>query len=282
VADFDIQRFVKLSGPVAIDDLDWQEAGRAGVTDTEARILRYMADTETHTILYLRDLLAGHSAHDPEVTAFLSVWVYEELWHGRAIDMLLSAAGRPVPQDTFTQVSKNVSWREPIEALGSHLAANATPRFAAVHMAWGAINELTAAAAYKVLERRTHNKPLALLLNRLMKQERKHFSFYYHQAQKRLADDRWAQRLCTWVLKAAWTPVGSGVGHGDNMGFVAQNLFDDKEGRAILTDIDATIQKLPGLAWFDLVGRRVQKVIDVHNRDHANGPTAGMAKAAAA
>jgi rubrerythrin len=261
VADFDIQRFVKLSGPGAIDDLDWQEAGRAGVTDTEARILRYMADTETHTILYLRDLLAGHSAHDPEVTAFLSVWVYEELWHGRAIDMLLSAAGRPVPQDTFTQVSKNVSWREPIEALGSHLAANATPRFAAVHMAWGAINELTAAAAYKRLAQKSNNRVLVPLLGRIGKQERKHFAFYYQQAEKRLAGDKWAQRLCRSALKLAWTPVGSGVGHGDNMAFVASELFADEAGRAMLDDIDRTIAQLPGLSKFDLVSQRVGHIV---------------------
>lgn len=281
MADFDIQRFVKLSGPVAIDDIDWEEAGRVGVTDDEARILRYMSDTETHTILYLRDLLAGHTAHDPEVTAFLSVWVYEELWHGRALDMLLRAAGREVPEDTFTHVSKNVTWREPIEALGSHLAANATPRFAAVHMAWGAINELTAAAAYKVLERRTQNRPLAMLLGRLMKQERKHFSFYFHQAHKRMQHDRWAQRLCSFVLRAAWTPVGSGIGGGDTMGFVAHKLFDDAEGRQILTDIDATIQKLPGLQWFDLTSRRVQKAIDRYVATTPSLPEAPAPRAAA-
>ena len=194
MAEFDIKRFLQLSGPVQCDDLDMDEASRTGITDAEARILRYMADTETHTILYLRDLLAGHTAHDPEVTAFLSVWVYEELWHGRSIDQLLVATGHSVPSDTYTQVSKNVSWREPIEAFLSHLAAYATPRFAATHMAWGAINELTAAAAYKALERRTQNRPLALLLNRIAKQERKHFAFYYSQAERRLTNDRRARQ----------------------------------------------------------------------------------------
>lgn len=268
MATFDIQRFVELSGPVQVQDLNWEEAKAVGLTDDEARILRYMADTETHTILYLRDLLAGHTAHDPEVTAFLSVWVYEELWHGRAIDMFLRAAGREVADDTFTTVSRNVTWREPLEAIGSHLAANATYRFVSLHMAWGAINELTAAAAYKILERRTKNRPLAILLNRLMKQERKHFSFYFHQAQKRMQHDVWAQRLCRWILKAAWTPVGSGIGPEENLGFVAHALFSDEAGRSTLADIDATIQKLPGQAWFDLTSTRIQKVIERYEAKH--------------
>lgn len=262
MGDFDIDRFLELSGPVQVHDLDLAQAAAQGVTDAEADILRYMADTETHTILYLRDLLAGHTCHDAEVTAFLSVWVYEELWHGRAIDMLLTAAGRPPPADLYKTVTRTVSWREPIEAWASHLAATLTPRFAAVHMAWGAINELTAAAAYKRLEEMTQNVPLATLLRRIRKQERKHFSFYYHQAQKRLQGDKWAQRLCNGVLRAAWTPVGSGVGTGGGMTFVAQHLFADAEGQRALREIDATVAKLPGLGWFDLTSVRVQKIID--------------------
>lgn len=272
MVDFDIERFLALSGAVDLEDLDWQEAARVGVTDAEAKILRYMADTETHTILYLRDLLAGHTCQDAEVTSFLSVWVYEELWHGRAIDRLLSAAGRPPAADTFASVTKKVSWREPLEAAGSHLIASLTPKFVAVHMAWGAINELTAAAAYKLLEDRSHNATLRALLKRIRKQERKHYAFYWQQAEKRLHEDVWAQRLCSTVLKAAWTPVGSGVGQGDSMGFIAQHLFADASGQAALEDIDAGIRRLPGLGWFNLVTTRVNKVIAAQEARHLHVP----------
>lgn len=259
---FDIDRFLQLSGAVRLDDLAWSDAAEDGLTDVEARILRYMADTETHTILYLRDLLAGHTCHDEEVTSFLSVWVYEELWHGRALDRLLLESGRPPPKDAYAQATKNVSWREPIEAVASHLLASSTPRFAAVHMAWGAINELTAAAAYKRLAATSKNRVLVPLLNRIGKQERKHFAFYYQQASKRLEGDKWAQRLCRSVLKLAWTPVGSGVGQGDSLPFIASHLFADAEGRAMLADIDHTIRQLPGLADFDLVSRRVGHIVE--------------------
>ena len=54
--------------------------GRIGehpVTEDEARCLAYMMDIETHTVVFLRDLLATRASFDPEVTAFLSCWVYE-------------------------------------------------------------------------------------------------------------------------------------------------------------------------------------------------------------
>ena len=263
MTSFDIERFLALGGAVNLDDLDWDEAARVGVTDAEAAILRYMADTETHTILYLRDLLAGHTCHDAEITAFLSVWVFEELWHGRALDRLLTAAGRPPDTNTYAQATRGASWREPLEAVGAHVMASLTPRFVPVHMAWGAINELTADAAYKALETRTKNPTLRVLLGRIRKQERKHYAFYFAQAHKRMQHDVWAQRLVRGVLRAAWTPVGSGVGQ-NSMGFVAHHLFDDAAGTQALIDIDAAIRRLPGLGAFDLVSRRVQRLIDQH------------------
>lgn len=258
MADFNIDRFVELSGRIELDDLDWEECKKTGLTDAEARVLRYMSDTETHTILYMRDLLAGYSASDPEVTSFLSIWVYEELWHGRALDRVLTTAGHPPPPDQFTKATNGAHMRETIEATFSHLAASLTPRFIAVQMTWGAINELTAGAAYQAVERTTKNATLAKLLNRITRQERKHFSFYYQQAEQRLRGDVWAQRLVNLALKRFWTVVGSGVGGDDNLGFIAAALFDSPEGIAALADAEGVIRKLPGVEWFNLLTSQVK------------------------
>ena len=59
----------------------------------EARCLAYMMDIESHTVIFLRDLLATRAAYEPDVTAFLSCWVYEELWHGEAFSRFLGEAG---------------------------------------------------------------------------------------------------------------------------------------------------------------------------------------------
>ena len=65
MAGFDVKRFLELAGEVKTDDLDWDACAKAGISPEEARILRYMADTESHTILYMRDLLAGHVPETP-------------------------------------------------------------------------------------------------------------------------------------------------------------------------------------------------------------------------
>ena len=254
---FDIERFVDLSRAVDTSDLDWDYIAKVGITDDEARIMRYMADVESHTILYLRDLLAGHMARDQEVVTFLACWVYEETNHGRAIDRFLSACGRAPDQNRYTQITKAASFQEDIEAVLSHALAYATKHFAAAHMSWGAINEMTAALAYTQLARFTENKELSKMLLRLAKDERRHQSFYYHQAQKRLAASTFAQKLAKLALQKFWGPVGDGVGESDTFGFIAALLFDNPEGMEEFRIIDRTMAKLPGLSWFDLVAKRI-------------------------
>ena len=254
---FDVDRFIDLSGAIRLEDIDWQACGRIGITEAEARILRYIGDTETHTIIYMRDLLAGHSAKDPEITSFLAVWVYEELWHGRALSRVLAECGWPEERDRFTKVTENSSIRELIEMLLATLAASVTPRFIAAHMTWGAINEITTAVAYETLLSRTQNPVLAEILRRIIRQERKHFAFYYSQAKKRLEGDRRAQALATFILRRFWTPVGSGVGGWDNLSFVAASLFGDDEARKPLFAAQDRIRELPGMEWFEMLTTQV-------------------------
>ncbi len=270
MAEFNIERFVDLSGAVDLDDLDWETCRKVGVTDMEERILKYMGDTETHTILYMRDLLAGHSAADPEITAFLSVWVYEELWHGRAISRLLAEAGRPEPEDRYSEVTESVSFREVVEAVLSQGAAYLTPHFIAAHMTWGAINELTAGAAYLGLIERSENPVLVELLRRIVKQERKHFSFYYAQAEKRLARSSFARKLTKFTIQRFWTVVGSGVGGQDNLDYISATMFATKESRHALIQAEERIRKLPGMEWFDLLTTQVTNMAERYQQEHGD------------
>lgn len=268
MADFAIDKFVDLSGAVQTDDLDLEEAKRIGLTEREVRFLRYIADTESHTILYMRDLLAGHSARDPELCAFLSVWVYEELWHGRAIDRFLAACGHPVPADQYTKVTEGSAMKELVEAVLSHAFAYSTPKFIATHMTWGAINELTATAAQRALEVRTKNPALRTLLARMAQQERKHFAFYYYQAEKRLKDDKLAQQICTFALKRFWDIVGTGVGNDPFVEELAATLFADEVSRQPLHDATARIRELPGMGWFDSILPAVDQLRANYERRH--------------
>lgn len=271
MAEFNIYRFLDLAGGVKIDDLDWELCARIGISDVEERILRYMGDTESHTILYMRDLLAGHSTRDPEITAFLSAWVYEELCHGRAISRLLKEVGRPDEEDRYTKVTAGSSVREFIEAALSHAAAYLSPRFIAVHMTWGAINEATAAAAYQQMEERTANPVLAKLINRMARQERRHMAFYWHQAQKRMKDDPAARKLVNFAIKRFWTLVGSGVGGDENLAFISAHLFADEAARAALVKAEENIRELPGMEWFDLLTKQSKAKADEWVARHGPG-----------
>lgn len=259
---FDIDRFVDLSKAVETSDLDWDYIKRVGITADEARILRYMADVESHTIIYLRDILSGHTASDPEITQFLACWVYEETHHGRALDRFLSACGYPPEQNRYSKVLADMGWQEHIEAFLTVNVPKLTPHFAATHMSWGAVDEMMAASAYTQLAYYTSNEELSKLLLRMAKDERRHQSFYYQQAEKRLQHPL-AQAICATALRVFWNPVGMGVGEDTTLGFIAALLYDDERGREDLARMDRLMARLPGLGWFGRVSLEVGKAIEL-------------------
>jgi rubrerythrin len=246
---FAIDRFLDMSKAVTTTDLDWSYIQQTGVTDDEARALRYMSDVESHTIIFLRDLLHGHTARDREITAFLACWVYEETHHGRAIDKFLNACGRPREQNRFAQVIKDAGFKEQVEAFFTTNLAKATPHFAATHMAWGAIQEMMAASAYTQLAYYTRNRELSKLLLRMAKDERRHQAFYYSQAERRM-NHPFALAMATLAMKKFWSPVGLGVGETRGLEFIACLLFDDERGQEELRHMDHMFSRLPGFGWW--------------------------------
>jgi hypothetical protein len=257
---FDVDRFVDLARPIGNDGepdgIDWDYVARVGVTDDETRCLRYMGSIEIHSVLFLRDLLVGEAARDRDMLTFLSCWAYEETQHGRAIDRFLAAAGRGhLPRDP--PASRAERWYEEFETLGARALARGTRHFLATHMAWGALNEMTAALAYSELARVTENRELAKLLQRLARDERRHQAFYFQQAHARLAASGVARVLARLALERVWGPVGEGVGERASFGFIAALLFDDAHGKEQLRAVDRAIAKLPGLEGFDRVEARV-------------------------
>lgn len=262
---FAIDKFLELSKAVITTDLNWSYIQEVGVTDDEARALRYMSDVESHTIIFLRDLLHGHTARDREITAFLSCWVYEETQHGYALDKFLSACGRPREANRFEQVIKDAGFKEQVEAFFTVNLAKATPHFAATHMGWGAIQEMMAASAYTQLAYYTRNRELSKLLLRLAKDERRHQAFYYYQAEKRLQHP-FALAMAATAMKLFWSPVGLGVGETRGLEFIACLLFDDERGQEELRLMDRKFSKLPGFGWWDRAVTSVNIAIEDFRR----------------
>lgn len=243
-----IDTYVTRSRALDLSDIDWAAVGRHPLPAGARRTLRYMQDIESYTIMYLHELLSTRVVDDPDVTTFLACWLYEETFHGRALAQFLSAAGEtvtPPPRSRFTPSQR-------LEHLVTGVIARVWPDFAAVHMTWGAINELTTLTGYRQLAARADHPVLSTILSRIMRDESRHFHFYFDQAQRRLAHPRTA-RITRWLVDHFWAPVGAGVQPRRETRFVAGYLFGDAEGRAAARRVDDTIRRLPGFADAELL-----------------------------
>lgn len=249
--NFDIDRYVASVAALDDSDIDYDEFRRHPLPDEALRCLRYMHDVEHHTVCYLRDLLVTRAHDDPVITTFLTMWAYEEFWHGEAIGRILRAhdeiAGRPRIDAVRARAGSGR-----LGTLGTMLASAATEHIVTVSLTWGAVNEWTTQAAYVRLAQRTGHPTLAELVRRIAKQEGRHIDFYASEAMRRLGNRR-AQRLTRWALSRRWTPVGSGVMPRAETAHLITYLFGDDEGVAMARRIDRRIDRLPGLAGLALV-----------------------------
>src|SRR5204863_515578 len=97
MALFDLDAWVARSGALDLDAIPWADVAKYEVPPEAVRTLTYMQDIESHTIIYLRSLLATRAVDDPEVATFLACWLHEETFHGIALSRFLEHAGYPVP-----------------------------------------------------------------------------------------------------------------------------------------------------------------------------------------
>jgi hypothetical protein len=82
LVEFDLDRYLRNSKKVDLSEIEWSRVADYPLSDGDVMCLHYMMDIETHTVIYLRDLLATRVAADPQITAFLASWVCEELCTG--------------------------------------------------------------------------------------------------------------------------------------------------------------------------------------------------------
>lgn len=260
-SDFDLDRYVRNSRALDLTGVAWESVSDHPVSGVEARCLTYMMDVETHTVMYARDLLATRAALEPDVTAFMSCWIYEEFWHGEAFSRFLGETGFSLEPDREivgvdsaypTKVGRNQRIRRALGrgALTAHLTTllgSALSRdFVAVHMTWGAMNELSAVHSYQALIARSANPVLQDILRRVIKDERRHFAFYRAQARMRLARSARARKMARWAMERMWAPVGTGLRPQSESDFALVSLFGDDEGLKKIQALDAVIAELPG------------------------------------
>jgi hypothetical protein len=257
----DLDRFRQLSGPVDLSGLDLAGAFRDRPLDAATlRCLRYMHDVEHHTVCYLRDLLLTPAHKDPDITAFLTFWAYEEHFHGEALGQVLAAHDEPAGAPRIASLRRRLGLADRLAPL-THLLGSALmgSSFIALHMTWGAVNEWTTQAGYARLSQRAGHPVLAELLQRIMRQEGHHIDVYAGQAADRLAHDARAQRVTRFALRHLWRPVGANVMPEPEVHFLIGHLFGGAKGEALAARIDRRIDRLPGLDGLHLIGRARQR-----------------------
>ena len=174
--------------------------------------LHYMMDIENHVPLYLSHLLVTRACMDPILTAFLACWNYEELWHGENLGKLLNLYGIEFDtQDRIANVRANLGVQNSISILTTMAGSWLSKDFSAIYLTIGAINELATLTGYGALIRKSRHPVLTDLLSRIIKDERRHFAFYFNSAKEWLTDNR---------ERAAHRPVDAGprVGAGGQGG----------------------------------------------------------------
>ena len=254
---------VERGGKLLIDDLDLEAAFLEQPLDLGTlRCLQFMHDIESHTVCYLRDVLVTRAHADPEITAFLTTWNYEEHWHGEALGRVLRAHHAPGGPDRVTEVRARRPRRDRMRPLAFMAASAALPDITAIHMTWGAINEWTTQAGYARLSATADHPMLTELLRRIMRQEGTHVAYYSSEARRRLEASSSSRRITRFALQHLWRPVGSGVRPDAEVDHVIVSLFGGDEGHDAASRIDRNIDRLPGLAGLLLVGRARRRALD--------------------
>jgi hypothetical protein len=253
---FSIERYKEESRKVDVTGIAWDDVAKHPLSKGDLFCLHYMMDIENHVPLYLSHLLVTRACMDPILTAFLACWNYEELWHGENLGRLLNLYGIQFDtQQRIANVRANLGFQNSVSILSTMTGSWLLKDFSAVYLTIGAINELSTLTGYGALIRKSGHPVLKDLLGRIIKDERRHFAFYYNSAKEWLGGNVRAQKVDRWMLDRVWVPIGQGVKKQEEVDALAIYLFGDEQGEEELLELDATIGKLPGLAGIKLMSR---------------------------
>lgn len=259
---FDLEDYQATARPVQVDDIDFGAFRSRPLPEEALRALRYMHDVESHTVCYLRDLLLTASHKDPRITTFLTMWNYEEHFHGVAIGKVLEAHGEPSEAERIAPMRARNAAKERFAPFGSMLgSALLGEDFVAVHMTWGAVNEWSTQTAYDRLIALADHPVLTTLLSRIAKQESRHIAFYATEARTRLARSAKARKATRLALQKLWAPVGSAVMPEVETTFLLGYLLGDEAGRVHADRIDRRVRALPGLDGLSIVSDAMDRIL---------------------
>jgi hypothetical protein len=247
----------EMGSPLDPADYDWSAENRGALSDEEIFQLTYAAQVEWGTERTFAQL---NISRDPVVNRFLKIWLDQEVMHADLLARILAGEGASIEpvhkqrKHRWAAVRGNALNRLMRRAVGDD--------FFAVHMSWGAINELTTLRFYAVVRAQTESPLLRSILRDVMAQEALHYAFYRNLAIRQLASNPRGQRIVRWVLEHIWSPVGVGLHSRADLDRIMAGLFADRPDQVV--QMDSQIQRIPGLANLDLIHRTVETASAAH------------------
>lgn len=250
------RRFMSGSRPIDLNGIDWDAIPDHPIASDILRILAYMQDVESHTVVFPRTIFSRRALEDEHIGPFLICWLYEEGMHGRALAKFLDCAGHPVPPRTRGRTTL----RDRVDRTVTKMMAAVWKDFLALHMTWGAVHECTTIQAYRRLSERNDHPILNDLLRRIIRDEARHFTFYMWQAEQLLIRPEVA-RIVRAIMNRFYTPVGASHQPDALARWVSGFLFDGEDGRAAAKHVDQSIGRLPGFSDVTLLGDWLERKV---------------------
>jgi len=249
--------------PDFLDTISWGEVSQTEVDPALVPVLLYFRDVEKLTEIYYKELRKTPTGRDPEVRQFMDKWQHEEDLHGELLNRFLEEAGFPSGDAWFEKMKHTIprSYRYS-SALGSLTANLFGKRFSAVHMTWGAINEMMTLTGYRQLWKRANHPVLTYILKAIVREESVHAFFYATFAKLQLQRSRYTQHIATYILKHFWSPVGQGAKPVKETAYVMDMLFDGAEGVSVMdTFVNKRLELFPGFEKETFVTDTISRMV---------------------
>jgi rubrerythrin len=244
---FDIERYKGNSHKLDLSDIRWDLVREHELPRFAIDSMLYMMDIETHTVIFLSELLVSKACMDPVIRSFLSCWIYEEMYHGEAFVQFLREYGIPVSDDRPKEIRLREGFKRINAVMSIMFGSYLIPFFPALYLTVGAVNQMSTLTGYRQLQKGANHPVLHELLERIIKQERTHYAFYRSQAEKLLRDSAAARGATRYFLKKLFKLVGEGIKTTNEVNQLALDLFSGPDGREAVQAIDQQVSQLPGL-----------------------------------
>jgi hypothetical protein len=245
-----------------IDSIPWQEVKKYPLPEKFIPIILYMRDIEAFTDIYYKQLVRTPTGQDPIIRRFMDRWLVEEATHAELLNRFLNEAGFDTSDRWFEEARENIPkgyrYSDTITPLLGKIFGE---RFAAVHMTWGAIQELSTLQGYKRLWELTKHPVLEYILKGIAKEESTHIFFYYTIAKIKLQESKFSQQLSRFLVKNFWQPVGAGIKPKKDSNYIMRELFDSVDAMDLVrTNINGSIERLPGFENFSAITERISSI----------------------